>query len=272
MLNGTFDAAQIKKMVVNGKKNAFGDLIIFDYKNYHIIMEKDYGMWNVSVGDKNEPIQMPDDDSVSVFVRGKQIPTYFLNERCGNDIDGKLMRWCGRVVENIVAIIMDAIIEYDGEPDENERDAELNDMFEYAAETHYDIENMVGVIDDAYTDIEYELGYDEPDYEWAASRAEDMYRFIGEMRDMLGECLHRCDERTGCDIGWDDFCGVDYFDDIEITEGYSVADFIREFDGDETEFAEYLVVRIWRALDDETRKNAFRNAVNDGDYSVKIAA
>ena len=93
LVNGMSTAAQIKKSIINGYKNRFGDLIVFDFENYHIIIEKDYGMWNVTVGDKNEPIQLPDDDSVNVFVRGKQIPTYFLNERCGNDIDGKLMRW-----------------------------------------------------------------------------------------------------------------------------------------------------------------------------------
>lgn len=276
MENGMFNAAQIKRMIINGKKNANGDLIIFDYKNYRIIIEKDYSLWKVTIGDKNNTIQMPDDDSVNVFVRGKEIPTYFLNERCGNDIDGKLMRWCGRVIDNIVAIIEKAILEYDGEPDENDIMEETDDMYQYASEAAEEIEGLADSVDDAYSDIIAEMKSDEPDIEYAMGRVDDMYRNLEDIENELKWCLHRCDERTGCDIGWDDFCTADYFAPIEIhgnwdCPSYSIAEFINDYNSDAADFMNTLIENIWKALGGQNG-DTFRNAIADLDMPFYIAA
>ena len=276
MVNGMFNAAQIKRMIINGKKNAIGDLIIFDYKNYRIIIEKDYSLWNVTIGDTNNTIQMPDDDSVNVFVRGKEIPTYFLNERCGNNIDGKLMRWCGRVIDNIVAIIENAILEYDGEPDENDIMEETDDMYQYASEAAEEIENLADSVDDAYSDIIAEMKHDEPDIEYAMERVDDMYRRLKDIENELKWCLHRCDERTGCDIGWDDFCTADYFDPIKIYgdwdfPSYSIAEFINDYNCDAADFMNTLIENIWKALGGQNG-DTFRNAIDDLDMPFYIAA
>lgn len=276
MVNGMFNAAQIKRMIINGKKNAIGDLIIFDYKNYHIIIEKDYSLWKVTIGDKNNTIQMPDDDSVNVFVRGKEIPTYFLNERCGNDIDGKLMRWCGRVIDNIVAIIEKAILEYDGEPDENDIMEETDDMYQYASEAAEEIENLADSVDDAYSDIIAGMKSDEPDIEYAMGRVDDMYRRIEDIENELRWCLHRCDERTGCDIGWDDFCTADYFEPIKIygdwdCPSYSIAEFINDYNTDAADFMNTLIENIWKELGGQNG-DTFRNAIDDLDMPFYIAA
>lgn len=244
MVNGMFNAAQIKRMIINGKKNAIGDLIIFDYKNYHIIIEKDYSLWKVTIGDKYNTIQMPDDDSVNVFVRGKEIPTYFLSERCGNDIDGKLMRWCGRVIDNIVAIIEKAILEYDGEPDENDIMEETDDMYEYAQEAYDDIE---GYVEDAvclYRDIERTL--EDPDYSNLKDTITQLWERLEDIHNAFGLCLHRCDYLTGCDITFDDFCGTDYFSDIEIPGymGWDLEELM--YDGDPAVVLENILDNISR--------------------------
>ena len=276
MENGMFNAAQIKRMIINGKKNAIGDLIIFDYKNYHIIIEKDCSLWNVSIGDKNNTIQMPDDDSVNVFVRGKEIPTYFLSERCGNSIDGKLMRWCGRVIDNIVAIIENAILEYDGEPDENDIMEETDDMYQYASEAAEEIENLADSVNDAYSEIIAEMKHDEPDIEYAMERVDDMYRRLVDIENELRWCLHRCDERTGCDIVWDDFCTADYFEPIKIhgdcdCPSYSIAEFINDYNCDAADFMNTLIENIWKALGGQNG-DTFRNAIDDLDMPFYIAA
>lgn len=276
MENGMFDAAQIKRMIINGKKNAIGDLIIFDYKNYHIIIEKDCSLWNVTIGYKNNTIQMPDDDSVNVFVRGKKIPTYFLNERCGNSIDGKLMRWCGRVIDNIVAIIENAILEYDGEPDENDVMEETDDMYQYASEAAEEIVILADSVDDAYSDIIAEMKHDEPDIEHAMERVDDMYRRLVDIENELKWCLQRCDERTGCDIGWDDFCTADYFETIEIygdfdCPSYSIAEFINDYNCDAADFMNTLIENIWKSLEGQNG-DTFRNAIADLDMPFYIAA
>lgn len=276
MVNGMFNAAQIKRMIINGKKNSIGDLIIFDYKNYRIIIEKDYSLWNVTIGDKNNTIQMPDDDSVNVFVRGKEIPTYFLNERCGNDIDGKLMRWCGRVIDNIVAIIENAILEYDGEPDENDIMEEMDDMYQYASEAAEEIEGLADSVNDAYSDIIAEMKQDEPDIEYAMERVDDMYRRLEDIENELRWCLHRCDERTGCDIGWDDFCTADYFEPIKIygdwdCPSYSIAEFINDYNSDAADFMNTLIENIWKELGGQ-KGATFRDAIADLDMPFYIAA
>ncbi len=153
-----------------------------------------------------------------------------------------------RYTQNAIWTIVDLIMNFFGVEDaidrENEfnMESEMNAMFEYAAEAHENIENIVSDIMDYAGDIS---GDDIDDIVDDIDYIRD--RFI-DIENELSECLHRCDYLTGCDIHWDDFCGAGYFDDIskyilisDIADGldsfdtfeYFIRDILRERDEDE---------------------------------------
>ena len=153
--------------------------------------------------------------------------------------------------------------------DENDIMEETNDMYQYASEAAEEIEILADSVDDAYTDIIAEMKNGEPDIEYAMGRVDDMYRLLEDIENELKWCLHRCDERTGCDIVWDDFCTADYFAPIEIhgdwdCPSYSITEFINDYNSDAADFMNTLVENIWKALGDQNG-DTFRNAIDDSD-------
>lgn len=163
-----------------------------------------------------------------------------------------------------------------GEPDENNIMEETDDMYQYASEAAEEIEGLADSVNDAYSDIIAEMKQDEPDIEYAMGRVDDMYRNIEDIENELKWCLHRCDERTGCDIGWDDFCTADYFEPIKIhgdwdCPSYSIAEFINDYNSDAADFMNTLIENIWKALGGQNG-DTFRNAIADLDMPFYIAA
>lgn len=227
----------------------------FDFDGYRVFILKDYDMWQMSIKD-------PDGD-------------FILSLRAFNCLniangDYTCTRWSNAVVDSAVKLFFDTV----GEPDEAEYGAELDDMFEYAAEAAEEIETLASQVTDKYEDIVREMESDDPDLENVEYMVDDMYRILVDIENELGECLHRCDERTGCDIGWDDFCTADYFEPIKIYPNgisYSVAEFIEGFNTDAADLMETLVDNIWRGLEGE-KQLAFRDLVNDLDLPIMIAA
>lgn len=147
-------------------------------------------------------------------------------------------------------------------------------MFEYAAEAAEEIEMLASQVTDKYEDIVREMESDDPDLENVEYMVDDMYRILVDIENELSGCLHRCDDRTGCDIGWDDFCTADYFEPIKImgtVAPYSIAEFINFYNTDAAEFMDSLIANIWRSLEGE-KQIAFRDLVNDMDMPFMIAA
>lgn len=106
---------EIKNLILEAKENAFNkNCFTFKFGKYSIIIEKDYSMWQVTIGDTERLVQLPDDDTVNVFMRGKKIPTYFVSHRAFN-LDGNYntRRWCNDVVNVGAAEIASAIKEYE---------------------------------------------------------------------------------------------------------------------------------------------------------------
>lgn len=166
--------------------------------------------------------------------------------------------------------------EENNETDENDIMEETDDMYQYASEAAEEIEILADSVDDAYSDIIAEMKHDEPDIEYAMERVDDMYRHIKDIKNELEWCLQRCDERTGCDIGWDDFCTADYFEPIKIygdwdCPSYSIAEFINDYNCDAADFMNTLIENIWTALG-EQNGDTFRNAIADLDMPFYIAA
>ena len=160
--------------------------------------------------------------------------------------------------------------------DENEIMEETDDMYQYASEAAEEIEILADSVDDAYSEIIAEMKHDEPDIEYAMERVDDMYRRLKDIENELKWCLHRCDERTGCDIGWDDFCTADYFEPIKIygdwdCPSYSIAEFINDYNCDAADFMNTLIENIWKALGGQNG-DTFRNAIDDLDMPFYIAA
>ena len=158
-----------------------------------------------------------------------------------NEVD-----WWERDDEAIMDEINEAI---DAVGDENEYDEEIDDMFEYAMEASDAIEDIVVGIEEDYDNIDYELNHtSKTDWDFVKELVEGVYEKLTSIHNELEWCLARCDERTGCAIGWDDFCGADYFSDIKLPEGYSVTDFIDVFDNDQTDFMEHIMCCLWRSM------------------------
>lgn len=160
--------------------------------------------------------------------------------------------------------------------DENEIMEEMDDMYQYASEAAEEIENLADSVDDAYSEIIAEMKNDEPDIEYAMERVDDMYRRLKDIENELKWCLQRCDERTGCNIGWDDFCTADYFEPISIhgdwdCPSYSIAEFINDYNSDAADFMNTLIENIWKALGGQ-KGDTFRNAIDDLDMPFYIAA
>ena len=162
------------------------------------------------------------------------------------------------------------------EEEEAEMEAQTDDMYQYASEAAEEIENLVDSVDDAYSDIIAEMKHDDPDIEYAMMRVDDMYRRMVDIENELRWCLHRCDERTGCDIGWDDFCTADYFEPISIhgdwdCPSYSITEFINDYNCDAADFMNTLIENIWKALGGQNG-DTFRSAIDDLDMPFYIAA
>ena len=160
--------------------------------------------------------------------------------------------------------------------DENEIMEETDDMYQYASEAAEEIENLADSVDDAYSDIIAEMKHDDPDIEYAMLRVDDMYRCLKDIENELKWCLQRCDERTDCNIGWDDFCTADYFEPISIhgdwdCPSYSIAEFINDYNTDAADFMNTLIENIWKALGGQNG-DTFRNAIDDLDMPFYIAA
>ena len=172
-----------------------------------------------------------------------------------------------------VAVLMN---EENNETDENDIIEETDDMYQYASEAAEEIENLANSVDKAYSEIIAEMKQDEPDIEYAMDLVYDMYRHIKDIKNELEWCLQCCDERTGCDIGWDDFCTADYFEPIKIygdwdCPSYSIAEFINDYNSDAADFMNTLIENIWKALGGQNG-DTFRNAIADLDMPFYIAA
>ena len=179
-------------------------------------------------------------------------------------------------VTEAMEFVADLMNEENNETDENDIMEETDDMYQYASEAAEEIENLVDSVDDAYGDIIAEMKQDEPDIEYAMDLVYDMYRHIKDIKNELEWCLQCCDERTGCDIGWDDFCTADYFAPIEIygdfdCPSYSIAEFINDYNCDAADFMNTLIENIWKALEGQNG-DTFRNAIADLDMPFYIAA
>ncbi len=196
--------------------------------------------------------------------------------------DCGMKRYCENAKYTVAAYMYDYIKENYIDPvdaddfDENEIMEETDDMYQYASEAAEEIENLADSVDDAYSDIIAEMKHDEPDIEYAMERVDDMYRRLEDIENELRWCLHRCHERTGCDIGWDDFCTADYFEPIKIygdwdCPSYSIAEFINDYNTDAADFMNTLIENIWRALGGQNG-DTFRNAIDDLDMPFYIAA
>ena len=115
--------------------------------------------------------------------------------------------------------------------DEDRMFDESNKMYEYASEAHKKIEDSV-------KDIMQYGGYlHGDDLDGAVEDIMTIRGLFRDIEDALADCLDKCSDLTGCKIGWDDFCGAEYFDDISnyITIS-NIADSLDSFD----EF-EYLI-------------------------------
>ena len=201
--------------------------------------------------------------------------------KIAEDICG-MKRYCENAVNIIAASMYDYINENYIDPvdaddsDENDIMEETDDMYQYASEAAEEIETLADSVDDAYSEIIEEMKHDEPDIDYAMERVDDMYCRLKDIENELRWCLHRCDERTGCDIGWDDFCTADYFEPIRIygnwdCPSYSIAEFINDYNCDAAEFMNALIEDIWKALGGK-KGVTFRNAIDDLDMPFYIAA
>ena len=297
MENGMFNAAQLKNetIIVNNGTITF-------YHRVHTECKTEWLSFNVNdAHDLGEVVEIMHDNlkiGVDLIVDG-----VFIGYFCwSNNFADRYVGWklftedgtkiashdCGykRYSENAkytVGVYMYNYIKENyidpvdaDDSDENDIMEETDDMYQYASEAAEEIENLADSVDDAYSDIIAEMKHDEPDIEYAMGRVDDMYRRLKDIENELKWCLQRCDERTGCDIGWDDFCTADYFAPIEIhgdwdCPSYSIAEFINDYDSDAADFMNTLIENIWKALGGQTGET-FRNAIDDLDMPFYIAA
>ena len=193
-----------------------------------------------------------------------------------------MKRYCENAKNTVAASMYEYIKENYIDPvdvddsDENDIMEETDDMYQYASEAAEEIEILANSVDKDYSEIIAEMKHDEPDIEYAMERVDDMYRRIKDIKNELEWCLQRCDERTGCDIGWDDFCTADYFASIEIygdfdCPSYSIEEFINDYNCDAADFMNTLIENIWKSLEGQNG-DTFRNAIADLDMPFYIAA
>ena len=296
MENRMFDAAQLKNetiIVENGT--------ITFYHRVHTARGTEWLSFNVNDPyDLGEAVKIMHNEpnGIDLVVDGKFIGYFkwsnnFENGYAGwklftedgtklDEYKSSYKRYCDNAVHYVKHAMYDYIKENYIDPvdaddsDENEIMEEMDDMYQYASEAAEEIENLADSVDDAYSDIIAEMKHDEPDIEYAMERVDDMYRRLMDIENELKWCLHRCDERTGCNIGWDDFCTADYFEPISIhgdwdCPSYSIAEFINDYNCDAADFMNTLIENIWKALGGQTGET-FRNAIDDLDMPFYIAA
>lgn len=297
MENGMFDAAQLKNetIIVNNGTITFYHRVFTECKTeWHSFRADNDLAFREIVKIMHHNFSM----GVDLFVDGVFIGYFFWTnnfadryvgwrlftdngDKIADDSCG-MKRYCENAVNIIAASMYDYIKENYIDPvdaddsDENDIMEETDDMYQYASEAAEEIENLVDSVDDAYSDIIAEMKHDEPDIEYAMERVDDMYRRLEDIENELRWCLHRCDERTGCNIGWDDFCTADYFEPIKIygdwdCPSYSIAEFINDYNTDAADFMNTLIENIWKTLGGQNG-DTFRNAIDDLDMPFYIAA
>lgn len=105
----------IRNLIVEARNNADDKTnFSFNFGKYSIYIHKDCSMWQVTISDTERLIQVPNDDSVSAFLMGKEQPTYVLIDRAFNlDYRYNTLRWSNEVISKGARIIEDAIEEYE---------------------------------------------------------------------------------------------------------------------------------------------------------------
>lgn len=124
-----------------------------------------------------------------------------------------------RYTKNAIWTIVDLIMNFYGIEDIINR--EVSDtMFEYAYDVESEITSNASWIAEEIENIENYAYCSEPDItveelaEWIYESAKSIKYALDNIRRSLDECLEKCEKLTGCNIGWDDFCGSEYFEDL----------------------------------------------------------
>ena len=130
------------------------------------------------------------------------------------------------------------------EEEEAKMEIQTEGMYEYAQEAYTDIEAYAEDAVCLYQDIERTL--EDPDYGNLEDTITQLWERLEDIHNAFGLCLHRCDYLTGCDITFGDFCGTDYFSDIEIPSymGWDLEELM--YDGDPTNVLENILDNIIR--------------------------
>lgn len=298
MENGMFNAAQLKNetIIVNNGTITFYHYRVFNggEMGWHSFRADSELAFREVVKIMHHNLKMGidlvvDGKFIGYFVWSNNFENRYVGWKLFTDNGDKIAedsygmkRYCENAVNIMAAYMYDYIKENYIDPvdaddsDENDIMEETDDMYQYASEAAEEIEGLADSVNDAYSDIIAEMKNDEPDIEYAMGRVDDMYRRLMDIENELKWCLHRCDERTGCDIGWDDFCTADYFAPIKIygdwdCPSYSIAEFINDYNSDAADFMNTLIENIWKALGGQ-KGDTFRNAIDDLDMPFYIAA
>lgn len=130
------------------------------------------------------------------------------------------------------------------EEEEDKIEIQTEGMYEYAQEAYIDIEAYAEDAVCLYRDIERTL--EDPDYGDLEDYVIQLWKRLEDIHNAFGICLDRCNYLTGCDITFDDFCGTDYFSDIEVPGymGWDLEDLM--YDGDPTTVLENILDNISR--------------------------
>lgn len=149
--------------------------------------------------------------------------------------------------ENDIMEETDDMYQYASEAAEEEEakmEIQTEGMYEYAQEAYTDIEAYAEDAVCLYQDIERTL--EDPDYGNLEDTVIQLWKRLEDIHNAFGICLDRCNYLTGCDITFDDFCGTDYFSDIEIPSymGWDLEDLM--YDGDPTNVLENILDNIIR--------------------------
>lgn len=262
-MNEMFNAAQIKNETIYIEN---GTITIY----HRVFTERGTEWLSFKAGadyDFKEVVKIMHeaDNGIDLVVDGKFIGYFKWSNNFENgfagwrlfDNDGKkiaedqcgIKRYC-EGARNLVATSMyeyikenyiDAV-EPTGEDEEMRLEYETEKMYEYAAEAHEDIEKYVEDAIELIFDIEQSLG--NPEYCNLKDAIVELWERLTDIHNAFGECLHRCDELTGCDITFDDFCGTDYFSDIRIPwhMEWELEDLM--YDGDPADVLENILDRI----------------------------
>lgn len=122
-------------------------------------------------------------------------------------------------------------------------------MFDEAYDVESEISADAGCIAECIENIDDYLDADEVDDEtkldWIATEIKDMEMFLQYIKNSLDSCLVKCSDITHCDVGWDDFCGCDYFEDLCTDWSPST----RWTDLDVEDEMDYILSHIFRGAD-----------------------